>query len=196
MTETEGEGEGAGRGRAAGIPAGNFGARLFGLSEGLAVLGGVSLLVVTVFTVVSVVGRTALDMPVLGDQEIVEIGCAFAIFSFMPYCQMRAANVIVDFFTARLSPRHRDFLDAVMNAVFSACVLLITWRLAVGGVGAFKSGDNSMFLRIPQWWGYSIAFLACILWSLACCYSVWRSVRAGLGRGRETGPHDSEGRVA
>lgn len=185
MTETQGEG--AAHRRLGVLPPDPFGARLFAISEGLAVLGGISLLIVTVFTVVSVVGRTALDMPVLGDQEIVEIGCAFAIFAFMPYGQMRAANVIVDFFTARLSLRHRDLLDALMNAVFSACVLLITWRLAVGGIGAFKSGDNSMFLRIPQWWGYSVAFVACIIWSLACCYSVWRSLRAGLEQGSERG---------
>lgn len=193
---TESEGEGAAHRRLGRPPSDPFGARLFAVCEGLAVLGGISLLIVTVFTVVSVVGRTALDMPVLGDQEIVEIGCAFAIFSFMPYCQMRAANVIVDFFTARLRLRHRDLIDALMNTVFSACVLLITWRLAVGGIGAFKAGDNSMFLRIPQWWGYSVAFVACILWSLACCYSAWRSLRAGLEQGRDAGPHKSEGSAA
>ena len=79
-----------------------FGAALFALSEALAVFGGIVLIVMTAFTVISVVGRTGFDLPVLGDQEIVELGCAIGILSFMPYCQMRAANVIVDFFTARL----------------------------------------------------------------------------------------------
>ena len=180
MAETQGESRS--RLRVGGPPDDSFGARLYAVSERLAVLGGISLLVVTVFTVLSVVGRTALNAPVLGDQEIVELGCAFAIFSFMPYCQMRAANVIVDFFTAGLGVRYRNFLDALMNTVFSLCVLVITWRLAVGGLGAFRSGDNTMFLRIPQWWGYSVAFIACIVWTLACGYSVFRSVRAGLRR--------------
>lgn len=174
MADTEAEG---GRSKG-GRPADPFGARLFAASEGLAVIGGLSLLFVTVFTVLSVVGRTGFDMPILGDQEIVELGCAIAIFAFMPYCQMRAANVIVDFFTARVSPAGRNLLDALMNAIFSGCVLLITWRLAVGGIGAFEAGDNTMFLRIPQWWGYSLAFVACVMWSLACCYSVLRSLRA------------------
>ena len=161
-----------------GAPRGDpFGARLFAISEGFAVLGGISLLVITVFTVLSVIGRTGFDLPILGDQEIVELGCAIAIFSFMPYCQMRAANVIVDFFTARLGQAVRDALDALMNAIFSGCILVVTWRLAVGGIGTFDSGDASMFLRIPQWWGYSFAFVACVLWSLACLYSVARSLR-------------------
>ena len=52
----------------------------------------------------------------------------------------------------------------------------ITWRLAVGGLGAFNSGDASMFLQLPQWWGYAAAFVACLFWTLACLYSVLRSV--------------------
>ncbi len=164
-----------------------FGARLFAVSEGLAIFGGLSLVAVTVFTVLSVVGRTGFDAPVLGDQEIVELGCAIAIFAFMPYCQMRAANVIVDFFTAALSQAARDFLDALMNAIFSACILVVTWRLAVGGIGTFKAADASMFLRIPLWWGYAFAFVACVLWSLACLYSVLRSIHYMRQAGRAAG---------
>lgn len=183
----EGGAKGGSRQRV-GAPRGDpFGARLFALSEGLAVLGGLSLVVVTVFTVLSVVGRTAFDMPILGDQEIVELGCAIAIFAFMPYCQMRAANVIVDFFTARLSQATRDALDSVMNAIFSACILVVTWRLAIGGIGAFDGADASMFLRIPLWWGYAFAFVACILWSLACLYSLRRSLRHMRAAGRTAG---------
>lgn len=165
---------------------GSFAAMLFAACETLAVFGGLVLLVVTAFTVVSVVGRTAFDAPVLGDQEIVELGCAIALFSFMPYCQMRAANVVVEFFTAPLAPAARAFLDTVMNAVFSVCIVIVTWRLGVGGLGAFEGGDTTMFLRMSQWWGYLAAFVACIVWSLACIYSVFRSA-AGLRATGATG---------
>ncbi|MDE0056851.1 MAG: TRAP transporter small permease [Defluviicoccus sp.] len=174
MAETE-TGSGA-RQRLAAPRNDRFGAALFALSEALAVFGGIVLIVMTAFTVISVVGRTGFDLPVLGDQEIVELGCAIAIFSFMPYCQMRAANVIVDFFTARLSQAARDGLDATMNAIFSVCILIVTWRLAVGGIATYHASDASMFLRIPQWWGYGLAFIGCIAWSLACLYSMLRSI--------------------
>lgn len=170
-------------GRGAALAPDSFGRRLYSASEALAVIGGLFLLGVTGFTVASVVGRTALDAPVLGDQEIVEIGCAIAIFAFMPYCQMRAANVIVDFFTARMPARGRDMLDALMNAVFSACVLVLTWRLAIGGLYAFRAGDFSMFLKIPQWWGYAVAMIACLLWTIVCFYSAYRSWRGGARPG-------------
>ena len=176
-----------GSGRREASHSGPFGAWLFVVCEALAVFGGIALLVVTAFTVVSVVGRTAFDSPVLGDQEIVEIGVAIALFSFMPYCQMRAANVIVGFFTAGLSLPARAFLDALMNSIFSACIVIVTWRLAVGGLGAFKAGDASMFLRLPQWWGYGAAFVACLFWTLACLYSVVRSVGDMRGAAKEEG---------
>lgn len=179
MSETPPEGK-----RSITLPSGPFGKWLFGICEALAVFGGIVLLIVTAFTVVSVVGRTAFDSPVLGDQEIVEIGVAIALFSFMPYCQMRAANVIVGFFTARVSAAGQGFLDTVMNTIFSVCIVIVTWRLAVGGVGAFRAEDASMFLRLPQWWGYAAAFIACIFWSLACMYSVFRSLREMRGDAR------------
>jgi TRAP-type C4-dicarboxylate transport system permease small subunit len=187
MSETDAAG---GPRRRLGAPSDPFGARLYAISEGLAVLGGLILVVVTAFTVISVAGRTGFDTPVLGDQEIVELGCAAAIFAFMPNCQMRAANVIVDFFTAPLPLAVRDALDATMNAVFSLCIIVVTWRLALGGIGKFESQEETMFLRLELWWGYVIAFVACALWSAACLYSVVRSLRfmvqarrAARGRG-------------
>ncbi len=169
----------------AGLPSGlpfgpPLGRGLHAIAEGLAVFGGLILLVITFFTVISVAGRTGFDLPILGDQEIVEFGIAIAIFSFMPYCQMRAANVIVDFFTARTSRRTRHLLDVTMNAIFSVCIGLITWRLAVGGMAAFHNGDTSMFLRIPLWWGYLVAVVCSLLWMAACLYSVARSW-SGMG---------------
>ena len=164
---------------------GSFAARLFRACEGLAVFGGIMLLVVTAFTVASVVGRTAFDSPVLGDQEIVELGCAIALFSFMPYCQMRASNVIVEFFTAPLPAAMRALLDTIMNVVFSVCIVIVTWRLAVGGLAAYDGGDTTMFLEMSVWWGYLCAFVACVAWSLACIYSVFRSageMRAAAAR--------------
>jgi TRAP-type C4-dicarboxylate transport system permease small subunit len=161
-----------------------LGRALFRLSETVAVLGGVVLLLVMALTFGSVVGRGAFNSPLLGDSEIVEIGCAIAIFAFLPYCQMRGANVIVDFFTAGASRRARAILDTVMHLVFLVCVVVLTWRLAIGGVGAFRSGDNSMFLRIPQWWGYLSAFIFSAVWCLSCLHSVLRHSRGILRAGR------------
>jgi TRAP-type C4-dicarboxylate transport system permease small subunit len=146
------------------------------ISESLAVLGGLALTFVTLFTTLSVIGRTAFDAPILGDQEIVEFGCSFAIFAFMPYCQMRGSNIVADIFTQPLPPRWRDAIDAVMNTIFAAVVLLIAWRLMIGGLIAHDRADNSMFLRIPLWFGYFAASLFAVVWSAVCLYTAYASI--------------------
>ena len=73
---------------------------------------------------------------------------------------MRAANVIVNLFPACLPQRSRDVLGAVMNAIFSLCIVIATRRLVVGGMGAYQAGDDTMFLVIPLWWENAVTFVA------------------------------------
>jgi len=158
---------------------GPAGCALMCLSEILALAGGIILVVVTALTVFSVVGRTGFNLPILGDSEIVEVGVAFSIFSFLAYCQMRGANVIVDFFTARAPAVLRNGLDAVSNAMFAVVVCILTWRLALGGIETFEREDFSMFLNIPIWWGYLGAFVSCLVWAAACLYTAAQRLRLG-----------------
>ena len=158
---------------------GPTGQALFRLSEILALLGGVILVLVAVVTIVSVIGRTGFNLPILGDSEIVEIGIAYSLFSFLAYCQMRGANVIIDFFTARAPVMVRNGLDAVSNVVFAVVVCILTWRLAVGGIETYGRADFSMFLNIPLWWGYLGAFLSCLVWAAACLYTAAHRLRHG-----------------
>lgn len=146
------------------------------LARVLALIGGLALLVVTAVTVISVVGRVAFAMPILGDAEIVEFGSALAIFSFLPYCQLRGGNVVVDVFTARASVRTRAALDAINGLIFTFVVVMLTWRTLVGSIEAFSRGEFSMFLRIPLWWGYAGAALPMVVWGLACLYTALRLV--------------------
>lgn len=150
---------------------GATGRALMRVCEVLALIGGIILIVVTTITVLSVVGRTGFDLPILGDSEIVEIGVAYSIFSFLAYCQMRGANVIVDFFTARAPAAIRNGLDAFSNILFAVVVCVLTWRLTLGGIDRFTHDDFSMFLQIPVWWGYLGAFVSCLVWVAACVYT-------------------------
>ncbi len=164
-------------------PAGPFGRGLMRVCEALALAGGLVLMVVTALTVFSVVGRTLFDAPLLGDSEVVEIGVAFSIFSFLAYCQMRDANVVIDFFTARAPVLVRDGLDVFAKVLFTAVVCLLGWRLALGGIDAYGHNDFSMFLRIPTWWGYLGAFVSCVVWAVACLYMAGRGLAAATRGG-------------
>lgn len=151
------------------------------LAEVFAAGGGVCLLGVMAIEVLSVAGGF-FGKPLLGDSEIVELLCGVAIAAFMPYCQVRGGNVIVDFFTMRLPPRARDALDAFMHLVVALVVTILTWKLIDGAFTQYERGRASMFLQLPQWWGYGLASAAAVLWTLCCLWTCGRRLRAVFGR--------------
>jgi TRAP-type C4-dicarboxylate transport system permease small subunit len=148
---------------------------LYRTATGVALLGGLVLFALTLLTVISVIGRAVFSAPIPGDFELVELGMAVAIFSFLPYCQIVRGNVIVDLFTSKASPRTKALLDGVGNLLFTAIAALLTWRVAIGGLEIRSYHETTMVLQVPVWWGYvpAVAFLAFL--TVVCVYTVWRS---------------------
>lgn len=121
----------------------------------LSALGGIVLLVgICAISTWSVVGRAFFDAPVMGDVELVQIGCSLAIASFLPYAQMKNAHVIVDFFTHNAGPRLRAWLDTIAALLLAVLATWLTWRSAIGAVDAYHSHETSMILDWPLWWAH------------------------------------------
>ncbi|MGJ8605318.1 MAG: TRAP transporter small permease [Marivita sp.] len=176
------------------------------LARGMAVLGGVVLTALVVLTCVSVLGRGLNSMghsdwliglsqgaadgliaagvgPVTGDFELVEAGIAFAIFAFLPICQLYAGHATVDVFTSRLSDRVNGWLVAFWDVVLTLVILLITWRLSAGLWDKFGNGETTFLLQFPIWWAYAASFVAALVASVTAIYcSVGRVILAATGR--------------
>jgi hypothetical protein len=60
------------------------------LCDASATIGGVVLVAIASVTVVSVIGRAFFSHPILGDVELVQLGCAVVVASFLPYTQFAA----------------------------------------------------------------------------------------------------------
>ena len=151
------------------------------MCERVAVLGGVSLLAAMAVLVATVLGG-AFGHPLLGDSELVEFFCSVAVFAFLPYTQLRGANVIVDFFTRPLPQRARDWLDAAMGVAFAGVAAVLAWRLLEGGLTAYERSKRSMFLQLPEWWGYAIGVAAMALWVVVCAWTTQVSLRRARNR--------------
>jgi TRAP-type C4-dicarboxylate transport system permease small subunit len=137
---------------------GFVGRRLAAAAETLALAGGVLMLVVASLVTTSVLMRWLAGDGIPGDFELVQIATALGAFAFLPLCQARRGNVIVDTFTTKLSRRTRDILDALWDLTYAALIGIIAWRLVIGAQDAFASQTTSMVLGIPQ--GYAIAACA------------------------------------
>ncbi len=151
------------------------------MCEHVAVAGGAALLA-AMGVLVATVASGAFGRPVLGDSELVEFFCSVAVFAFLPYCQLRGANVIVDFFSRPLPARARDWLDTVMGIAFTGVAAVLAWRLAEGGLTAYERAKRSMFLQLPEWWGYAIGVVAMALWVVVCAWTTYESVQRARSR--------------
>ena len=147
-------------------------------ARGLALAGGLLLVGVLLMTVASVAARYLFNAPIPGDYEITELACGVAVFAFLPYCQLNRANIVVEFFTARLRGRSKRLLDIVHAFAFTAVAALMAWRLAVGGLGKLSDGQTTLYLGIPLYWGYLLAFVGAALLCLVCVQVLVELVRA------------------
>ncbi|MEO1494851.1 MAG: TRAP transporter small permease [Pseudomonadota bacterium] len=163
------------------------------LARGLALIGGIVLVALIAITAISILGRAGATVaynefvesnlgflaealiasgigPVNGDFELVEIGIAFAIFCFLPWCQLTGGHATVDLFTSALPARVNRFLIFFWEVVLSLAIILIAWRLGVGMSDKMRYGETTFLLQLPVWYGFAASFAASIAASLIAVY--------------------------
>jgi TRAP-type C4-dicarboxylate transport system permease small subunit len=119
-------------------------------------VGATVLVAMAGMTVVSVIGRSLFSHPILGDVELVQLGCAVVVTSFLPYTQFQRANIIVDFFTQNATTQRKRWMDCLGNLLYTLMLALIVWRVAAGGLAMRASGEGSMLMELPLWWAYAL----------------------------------------
>jgi TRAP-type C4-dicarboxylate transport system permease small subunit len=156
------------------------------LSKLFAIAGGLMMTALTLMSLYSIVMRNLLGNPIQGDFELVQIGCAIAVAAFLPYCQLRDGNIVVDFFTMRASHSTKSRLDGFAAVLMGLALGLLAWRGAVGGLSAKASAETSMIMGLPVWWGYAPMALAFALASVTAFYCAWRHWALGEVSGGES----------
>lgn len=178
----------------------------FGLSRVMAVVGGVVLSALIILVCVSITGRALngwlhADVvqavvpglanwllglgigPVNGDFELVEAGIAFAIFSFLPYCQITSGHAVVSIFTDWLPERVQRVLRMVIEILFAVVLVVIAIQLKEGMDSRIRSGQTTFLLQFPIWWAYALSLVgATIAAAVAVYMALIRSAEAFTGR--------------
>ncbi|MEE4346857.1 MAG: TRAP transporter small permease [Paracoccaceae bacterium] len=164
-----------------------------GLARAMAVLGGLVLTALIILVCVSVLGRalntllhsgpvtavlgdfakTLLDTgvgPILGDFELVEAGVAFAIFAFIPLCQITGGHATVDIFTAALSVKVNRMIQMVVDIIFAGVLILIAVQLYEGLLSKMQYRETSFLLQFPIWWSYAASLVGAVVAAVVGVY--------------------------
>ncbi len=178
---------------------------LLKLTQSLAYAGGIILAGMAILTVISVIGRrfTAVGLgPIKGDFELVEAGCAIAIFAFMPLAQMTRSHVTVDIFVQTLPARIQCFLGLIGDALIALASFVILWRFWLGFGEKFPYGSDAVRsflgmairpafpettyeLELPIWIPFGLALVGAFVFALVSFFTVWRSLNWTL-EGKES----------
>jgi TRAP-type C4-dicarboxylate transport system permease small subunit len=121
------------------------------LAKLCAIVAGVLLTVITLMTCASLIGRNSTGWTIVGDFELSAAAAGAAVALFLPWCQLRRGNIIVDFFTSRASDRTNERLDRLGALLFAAVMAVMTWRTVVGGLSAWRSHSSTMMIGFPEW---------------------------------------------
>ncbi len=140
------------------------------LAKASAILAGLLMTVITLMTCVSLIGRNTTGATLAGDFELTGVAAGAAIALFMPWCQLRKGNIIVDFFTAKASERTNAALDRRGALLLGLVFALLAWRTTLGGVNAYSSQSGTMMLGFPEWVVYAAMVPPFILTTLIALY--------------------------
>lgn len=174
----------AGERRARGRPLPERAARLWALA------GGMVLVVVMAVTGTSIVLDLAIRRPITGDFELTQLGCAIAVFAFLPFAQLMRAHVSVDLFIQALRPGVQRGLDRVVDVLMAGFALLLLWRMSLGFLGYYATDypEVTPILQIPVWWAFPPILTSLLLWAVVAAW-----MAAG---GRPAGGIDGDGVTA
>lgn len=156
------------------------------LAQVMAVLGGLVLTLLVLLVCTSVLGRSVGTLlhgtfmqsnfadfsnwalavgigAINGDFELVEAGIAFAIFAFLPLCQLSGSHATVDVFTSKFSRRTNQALQMISECLFALVLGLIAWRLFAGMEAKQRYGETTFLLQFPIWWAYAASFSGAVI---------------------------------
>ena len=150
------------------------------LAKLCAVLAGVLLTLITLLTCASLIGRNMFDATLAGDFELTGVVTGAAIALFMPYCQVQRGNIIVDFFTAKLSDSTNRSLDRIGALLLALVFALLAWRTVIGGLNSFNTHSETQILGFHEWTVYGAMVPPFVLTAAIALY------QAAFGFGMES----------
>lgn len=156
------------------------------VARGLALAGGVVLLIIIALTVLSIIGRALVPLDlgirsIRGIYDLTEIGMAAAVFGFLPLAQLHDAHARVDLFEPVFPAAMNRLLDLLFHGGMLVLAIVGTWRLYLGMLDKIRFGETTLIAQIPLWQGYAAGLVGACGFVLVAAFCVLRAARRVAG---------------
>jgi len=151
-----------------------------GLTNKITMLSELVLLIMVIIIFYDVTMRYIFNNPTIWATELSQYSLAFITFIGLAELQKRRANINMDYFYAKFSPRVSlcvDVLNSLFVLIFSVIVTVEAYLLVTAAY-RFNYESNSL-LEVPLVIPYSLVLIGMFLLSLQSIIDIVESIRAG-----------------
>jgi TRAP-type C4-dicarboxylate transport system permease small subunit len=142
----------------------------------LGLLSAIPVALIVVLTFVDVFGRYVFSSPIRGSVEIIEYAMAMLIFTALPLITRHRQHVSVGLLDGVTKGAVQRLRLTVCDAISTAALALMTWRLAVQSLADWQAGQATVVLGLPHApLGFAMTTLAAMA-TIAMLGLSWRSL--------------------
>lgn len=128
----------------------------------------------------AVFARYVLNEPILGDQELVEIGMSLVVMMAMPFATSAGAHIRVDIFDNKLGTVGRYVCDLIARGLGAYVLLLLIRKTWDKALDAYEYNDVTNMIEIPVWIAYGAITAGMGLFALILILQAIDQLRRGV----------------
>jgi TRAP-type C4-dicarboxylate transport system permease small subunit len=118
--------------------------------RGVALLGGLVLVGLMLFTSLDVTLRAGFNLPIYGAQEIVELGMVLVATLGMAHAGWAGVHISIDFAESFFGPQVLRAIDTLLHVLGVAVLGTVAWFSLEEGLDALGRSAATNVLQIPQ----------------------------------------------
>ncbi len=141
-----------------------------------AMLSGLILFAIMLLVSISVFFRYVLNQPILGSQELVQLGMVLVVMLAMPYTAIRKEHIKVDILERALGPNGRYMGNLIGRLLGSTVLSLLVWKSSHKMLDAWEYEDTTNMLELPLWPVYAAIALGMSLFVLVLIAELVRQI--------------------
>ena len=150
----------------------------FKFEKFIALLGGITILLLVFLAVINVLGRWLFSLPVSGYIDWVEQSMAVFAFFGIAYCQRLGGHIRMDIVVSHIKGRMLWFSEFLSILIMFIITSVLIYGSFLHFLRAYNYGDSSMDISLPIWPAKLVVPFALTVLAIRLLLQLWAYARA------------------